>query len=83
MVARVSRPATDYNIVVRPWESGSCPCILCHFPIHGLKILHMHIYTVYCMYFFVPTAWKVRVGQADLGDNSFSSPVDEKLLPGI
>ena len=31
-VARVGRLATDYIIVVRPWESGIQPCISCHFP---------------------------------------------------
>ena len=25
-LARVGRPATDYNIVVGPWESGIQPC---------------------------------------------------------
>ena len=33
-VARVGRPATDYKIVVRSWESGIPPCIM---PLsHGL-----------------------------------------------
>ena len=31
-VARVGRPATEYKLVVRPWESGIRPCISCHFP---------------------------------------------------
>ena len=31
-VARVGTPATDYKLVVRPWESGIRPCISCHFP---------------------------------------------------
>ena len=26
-VARVGRPATDYKLVVRPWESDIRPCI--------------------------------------------------------
>ena len=31
-VATVGRPATEYKLVVRPWESGIRPCISCHFP---------------------------------------------------
>ena len=31
-VARVARPATDYKLVVRLWESGIRLCISCHFP---------------------------------------------------
>ena len=31
-VDRVGRPATEYKLVVRPWESGIRPCISCHFP---------------------------------------------------
>ena len=31
-VARVGRPATDYEIVVSPWESSIRPCISCCFP---------------------------------------------------
>ena len=31
-VARVGRPATDYKLVVRPWESGMRCMVECHFP---------------------------------------------------
>ena len=31
-VARVGRPAIEYKLVVRPWESGIQPCISCHVP---------------------------------------------------
>ena len=65
-VARVGRPATDYKIVVIPWESGiwlQCICISCHF-LTVWQLVCVWVWVWVCHVHLVHHVWSMHMWAA-------------------